>query len=166
MLSAVSIARATGFLAMFLTTGVPLSAAGALLSGCAHGPVLSDSVERLSEDARAVLAAGTERLGPPGAQPRVLLDATRPCRGGQAQHVFKADLPLQPGATARVVADRATDLSLELIRARGYHLDGPPHHHVFSMSYPAPPVSLTMRVYGGNRPIMELAGITPCLPAD
>jgi hypothetical protein len=166
MLSAVSIARATGVLTLVLATGVPLSAAGALLSGCARGPVLSDSTERLSEDARAVLAAGTERLGPPGARPRVLQDATRPCAGGRAQQVFQADFPLQPGATARVVADRATDLSLELIRARGYRLDGPPRHHAFSMSYSAPPVSLTVRVYGGLRPKMELDGSTPCLPAD
>lgn len=159
MLPDVSIARAVGFTAI----GIPLGVAGVLLSGCARGPVLSDSADQLDADTRAVLAAGSERLGPPGARPHVLLNATRPCPGGLEQRLFQAEFPLQPGATTRVVADRATDLSLELIRSRGYRLDGPPRRHAFSMTHAGPAVRLVVRVRPGRRPAMELDARTPCL---
>lgn len=155
-----SIARSFGLGALLC---MPL---GVLLSGCSRGPVLSESTDRLRADTRAMLATEVARLGPPGARPRVLLDAVRSCPGGGARQLFRAVLPLRPSADRKVLLDQATDLSLSAISARGYRLEAPPHGRsprVFTMTHDAPAVTVTVRLSVGHRPAMELDAHTPCL---
>jgi hypothetical protein len=146
-----------------------IAATGVLLGGvvgCAPGPVLADSSDELTADTRAVLAETAARLGPPGARGEILQDTTRACRDGRAQRVYRAAFPLQPQATASVVLERATNLSLAIITARGYRLDGPPSHHVFTLTRESPAVDLTVRLYPGPTPVFELDAVTPCLARE
>jgi hypothetical protein len=139
---------------------------GALLGGCHHGPELSESADQLRADTRAMLSSGAARLGPPGARPRVLLDALRPCAGGRARRLFRAEVPLRPSADREVLLDQATDLSLSTITARGYRLEAPPRgrsRRVFTMTHDVPAVTVTVRLRSGRRPAMRLDASTPCL---
>ena len=135
----------------------------ALLGGCARGPVLSDSASQLRVDTRVVLTVGSARLGRPGARPQVLYDKIESCPGDHARRVYQARFALRPGPDSRVVLDQAADLSLDLIAARGYRLTGPPRHHTFTVTHPAPEVSMTVRLHGGPHPTMTLDADTPCL---
>ncbi|MGI8328949.1 hypothetical protein ACRYCC_03230 [Actinomadura scrupuli] len=139
---------------------------GAVLAGCHHGPGLSESADQLRADTRAMLASAAGRLGPPGARPRVLLDTLRPCTGGRARRLFRAEVPLRPSADREVLLDRATDLSLSTITARGYRLEAPPHGRsprVFTMTHDLPAVTVTVRLWSGRRPAMRFDARTPCL---
>jgi hypothetical protein len=138
----------------------------ALLGGCARGPVLGESASRLRIDARAVLTVGSARLGQPGTRTQVLYDKVESCPGDRARRVYRARFSLRPGPDSKVVLDRAADLSLDLITARGYRLTGPPRHHTFTVTHPAPTVSMTVRLHGGHHPTMTLDADTPCLSAN
>jgi hypothetical protein len=154
---------ATGSLALAVLLCLPL---GVSAAGCRRGPGLSESTEQLRADTRAMLASGAARLGPPGARPRVLSDTLRRCSGGRARRLFRAEVPLRPSADREVLLDRATDLSISTIRARGYRLEAPPRGRsprVFTMTHDAPAVTVTVRLRMGRRPAMELAAGTPCL---
>ncbi|MBC6458064.1 hypothetical protein [Actinomadura sp. HBU206391] len=139
----------------------------ALLTGCARGPVLSESAQQLKADTRSVLGDGAKRLGAPHAAPVVLTDATRPCRNGQAQQIFRGQISLRRGGSTSVTLDHAADVTLEMIRERGYRLERPPTagHRTFTMARELPEVRLTVRLRGGRQPLLVLDGITPCLPS-
>lgn len=147
---------------MWRRGAVLLTIAVAPVSGCAHGPDLADSAAQLRVDARAVLVVGAAQLGGPGARPQVVYATVQPCPGG-AQYRYRASLPLRPGPDSTVVLDRAADLSLDLIAARGYHLTAPPRHHAFTATHPSPAVSMTVRLHGGRHPTLVLDAGTPCL---
>lgn len=138
-----------------------------LLAGCARGPTLSESTQRLHSDAAAVLAAGRERLGVPGARPRTLADLARSCPDGRARREYRAQLPLRHGPSSAVVVDQAAAVTLGLIGDRGYRLDRPPSggtRRTFTMVRESPAVTLTIRLRGGRQPTLVLDGSTPCLP--
>lgn len=143
-------------------------ALGALLAGCARGPVLSESVARLRSDARAVLHDGAERLSPPGTEPRLSEATTLPCPSGQARAVVDGRIPLQPGTDSKLVLDHAAQLALDLLRRRGYRLQRPPsggrHRRGYTMARETPAVHLTVRLSARPSPALLLAGATPCLP--
>jgi hypothetical protein len=116
-------------------------------------------------DARAVLVVGAARLGAPGARPQVVYATVRPCPGG-AQYRYQARVPLRPGPDPAVVLDRAADLSLDLIAARGYHLAAPPRHRTFTATHEDPAVTMTVRLHGGHHPTLTLDAGTPCLESS
>ncbi|MBC6465887.1 hypothetical protein [Actinomadura alba] len=138
----------------------------ALLIGCARAPVLSESAQQLEADTRSVLDDGAKRLGVPGATPAVLADVTRPCANGQAQRIFRGQVPLRRGGATSVTLDHAADVTLEMIRERGYRLERPPtgRDRTFTMARDLPEVTLTVRLRGGRQPALVLDGVTPCLP--
>jgi hypothetical protein len=139
-----------------------------LVTGCAHGPGLSESAEQLHADTHALLGAAAERLGPAGARPRVLADLTRRCAAGRARWEFRGRVPLRPGPDSRIVLDEATDVSLTMVSARGYRLERPPRgdgarRRSFTMTREAPPIDMVIRLRGGHQGFLELAASTPCL---
>jgi hypothetical protein len=139
-----------------------------LLTGCARGPGLSESAEQIHIDAHALLDDTAERLGPTGAHPRVIADATRDCESGRARKDFRGRVPLRSGPDTRVMLDQATDVSLTMIRARGYRLEHPPRvdgprRRSFVMTRDMPPVRMTVRLRGGRQAYVELTATTPCL---
>ncbi|MEU5877568.1 hypothetical protein [Spirillospora sp. NPDC047279] len=141
----------------------------ALITGCARGPALSESADRLEADADHVLADGARRLGGPGARPRTLTDRTASCdEGGRSRRTLRAELPLRPGPSPVVLVDQATGVTLGLIGDRGYRLTRPPRgkgrSRTFTMIRDAPEVTFTVRLKGGRKPTLTLDGTTPCLP--
>ncbi|MFI0447128.1 hypothetical protein [Actinomadura sp. 6N118] len=140
----------------------------ALITGCAWGPALSESSDRLEADASHVLRDGAERLSGPGARPRTLSDRTDPCGDGRARRTLRAELPLRPGPSPVVLVDQATGIMLGLISDRDYRLAEPPRgkgeHRSFAMTRDNPAVTFTVRLEGNRRPRMTLDGATPCLP--
>jgi hypothetical protein len=138
----------------------------ALLIGCARAPVLSESAQQLQADTRSVLDDGAKRLGAPNATPVVLADTTRPCGNGEAQQVFRGQVPLRRGGSTSVTLDQAADVTLEMIHERGYRLERPPtaRDRTFTMARDVPEVRLTVRLRGGRQPALVLDGATPCLP--
>ncbi|GAA2110811.1 hypothetical protein GCM10009780_66120 [Actinomadura alba] len=62
--------------------------------------------------------------------------------------------------------DHAADVTLEMIRERGYRLERPPtgRDRTFTMARDLPEVTLTVRLRGGRQPALVLDGVTPCLP--
>ncbi|KAB2345946.1 hypothetical protein [Actinomadura rudentiformis] len=140
----------------------------ALVTGCAWGPALSESSERLEADAFHVLRDGAERLGGPGARPRTLSDRTGPCGDGRAQRTLRAEFPLRPGPSPVVLVDQATGIMLGLIGDRDYRLAEPPRgkgeHRSFAMTRDNPSVTFKIRLEAGRHPKMTLNGTTPCLP--
>ncbi|MFC9969748.1 hypothetical protein ACFVH6_02470 [Spirillospora sp. NPDC127200] len=134
-------------------------------AGCARGPALSESADRLRTDAGVVLSGSAGQLG---GKPHTLADRTDPCADGRARRTLRAELPLQAGPTPGATVDRATALTLDLIGDRGYRLTAPPRgrkrNRTFTMTREAPEVTLTVRLRGGRRPMMTLDGSTPCLP--
>jgi hypothetical protein len=153
-----------------IAVGAPIGCAllTGLVTGCAHGPGLSEAVEQLHADTRALLRDAAERLGPDGARPDVLADLTRPCAEGRARWEFRGRVPLRPGPDIRIVLDLATDVALAMVRARGYRLEQPPrgagtHHRSFIMTREMPPINMVVRLRGGHHAFLELAATTPCL---
>ena len=139
-----------------------------LTTGCARGPGLSESAEQIRTDAHALLDDTAERLGPSGARPRILADATRECESGRARKEFRGRVPLRSGPDTRVMLDQATDVSLTMIRARGYRLEHPPRvdgprRRSFIMTRDIPPVRMTVHLRGGRQAYAELTATTPCL---
>jgi hypothetical protein len=139
-----------------------------LTTGCARGPALSESAETLKADTRALLTDAAERLGPPGARTQVLADAARRCAEGKTRKEFRGRVPLRGGPDTVVVLDQATDVSLTLIRARGYRLERPPRvegarRRSFAMTRDIPEVHMIVRLRGGRQPYIEFDAATPCL---
>jgi hypothetical protein len=139
-----------------------------LITGCARGPTLAESSDRLETDTAHVLRDGADRLGPPGGRPHTLNDHKEPCTGGQARRTLRAELPLRPGPAPAVLVDQATGVTLGLIGDRGYRLTAPPRgkgrHRSFTMTRDVPSVTFTVRFQGGREPVLVLDGATPCLP--
>jgi hypothetical protein len=152
--------------------GAPIACAmlTGLITGCAHGPGLSESADQLHADAHALLGDAAERLGPAGARPRVLADLTRRCAASRARWEFRGRVPLRAGPDSRIVLDQATDVSLTMVSRRGYRLERPPRdagnrRRSFTMSRQAPPITMVIRLRAGRRPFLDLAATTPCLSA-
>lgn len=150
--------------------GAPIGCAllTGLVTGCAHGPGLSESAEQLHADTHALLGDAADRLGPAGARPRVLADLTRRCTAGGARWEFRGRVPLRVGPDSRIVLNQATDVSLTMVSARGYRLERPPQgdgnrRRSFTMSREAPPITMVVRLRGGRQAFLELAATTPCL---
>ncbi|HEU5161242.1 MAG TPA: hypothetical protein VFU43_29890 [Streptosporangiaceae bacterium] len=154
----------------YIVAGAPIGCAllTGLVSGCAHGPGLSESAERLHADTHALLGDAAERLGPAGARPSVLADLTRHCTEGRVRWEFRGRVPLRSELDSRILLDQATDVSLTMASARGYRLDRPPRgdgrrRRSFTMTRDAPPISMVIRLRGGRQAFLELAAATPCL---
>jgi hypothetical protein len=133
-----------------------------LLTGCARGPSLSQATGQLESDSRSVLTEGAAQLG--AGRPKILSDEVQSCPGGKARHVQRAELSLRPGA---VPLDEATDVSIALVRERGYRLESPPWERTFSMARQAPEVRFVVHLSGRRHdPYVEFDSETPCLPRD
>ncbi|MBO2448174.1 hypothetical protein J4573_13805 [Actinomadura barringtoniae] len=139
-----------------------------LITGCARGPTLSESSDRLNADTAHVLRDGAQRLGPPGGKPRTLTSRTEPCTGGRSRRQLRTELPLRPGLAPTVLVDQATGVTLGLMGDRGYRLTNPPsgkgRHRSFTMTRDVPSVTFTVRFQSGRHPALVLDGVTPCLP--
>jgi hypothetical protein len=132
-----------------------------LLTGCTRGPVLSESVEQLHVDARAVSAPALVQLGAPGAHAQILEDRVQDCGDGLSRQTYRMKFPVKPGTRL----SRSVDVAVALVRDRGYRLDRAPKkfHGLrrFTMTRETPAVQVTMNV---RRTTFELAASTPCLP--
>lgn len=140
----------------------------ALLSGCVRAPALPDAAGRLERDARAILDAGARRLGTPGARPRIVADARRPCPAGRARREWRGTVPLRSGPDPRITLDDATDVAIALGRARGYRLAGVPvatrRSRTFVLTRDDPSVRMVVRITGRRGYVLRLDAATPCLP--
>jgi hypothetical protein len=145
-------------------TGLALG--GALVTGCARAPVLSESERQMRADTLRVLDDGAKSLGAPGAKPVVLSDTIQRCADGKAKRVFRGRIDLRRGGSTAVTLDHATDVTLEMISERGYRLERPPKPggRTFTMARDLPAVQLTVQLHGGRQPVFVLDGTTPCLP--
>ncbi|WP_433328163.1 hypothetical protein [Spirillospora sp. CA-294931] len=145
-------------------------AGAALMAGCARGPALSESADRLKADSSMVMPSATRWLAAPGAKARVVSTRTAPCPDGKAHRTLLAELPLRPSPSASVPVNHASAVMLDLIGGRGYRLTTPPkgkgRNRTFTMTRDVPAVTFTVRLYGGPKPVMRLEGDTPCLRDD
>lgn len=139
-----------------------------LITGCARGPTLSESSDRLNADTAHVLRDGAQRIGTPGDKPRTLTKRTEPCTGGQSRRTLRTELPLRTGPAPAVLVDQATGVTLGLMGDRGYRLTAPPRgkgrHRSFTMTRDVPSVTFTVHFQSGKHPALVLDGVTPCLP--
>ncbi|MBW8483908.1 hypothetical protein [Actinomadura parmotrematis] len=143
----------------------------ALLTGCARGPVLSESVYRLRTDATLMLTGGASQLGEPGVRLPPVTETVSRCPNGEARRSLRGEVPLRPAGSPALLVVQATDVTLDIMNGRGYRLAAPPEGQArrrdFTLTRDSPALTFVVRLRsGGRHPMLTLDGSTPCLPVD